>query len=246
MSGQDRGAEGGKPARPPAAGPAQDDAQDAAHDAAQDSAPDDARWTMPTGAPPRQRWPAAEEVDLPEVAMPRLSARMDAEVRAQRAEDERMAMTAQLRSRDLAAVARELMVRGDEIEVRLREGWMRGVVTHAAGDLMVIDSASGPTVDVRLAGALVVRVIRQVRSGGRPPGRGAGSFTARLREHELAAAALEVALTDGGGVSGTLEAVAADHLLLASPRGRCVIARDAVQAVWLSPVGAPDAARVRR
>ena len=155
----------------------------------------------------------------------RVSARMDAEVRAEQAEFERMAARGLLRQRTMPAVARELMVRGDEVEVGVGGlaspasagpllAAVRGTIVHAAGDLAILRTTAGRAVDLRLGSGLVLRVVRRTRSGGVRPGRGAASFAARMTEHEIAESPLTLVTVDGGHVDAVIEAVGRDHLWL--------------------------------
>ncbi len=163
--------------------------------------------------------------------MDRLGAAMDAEVRSEQQAYEAMALAAEWRARSLVDVARELVVRGDVVEVALPGMHLSGTVVHAAADHLVLRSARGPA-DVVLAAMSWLRVVRRMRDGGLLPGRGAASLRARMTEHEVAGVTLEVLLRDGDRVVGTVDAAAVDHLLLATRRGQTVIPWPAVAAAW--------------
>ncbi|CAN5260672.1 hypothetical protein BH23ACT9_BH23ACT9_39190 [soil metagenome] len=163
----------------------------------------------------------------PDDELDRVAAAMDAEVRAEQAAYEAMALQTEWRSRTLADVARQLVVRGDEVEVAVAGRVLRGVVAHAGEDFAVLVTASGP-IDVVLSRCEHLRVARRQRQGGRPPGRGARTFRARLTEHETAALPLRLLTVgaaggDPGAVEGVLDAVAVDHLLVRTRRGQLVL-----------------------
>lgn len=186
----------------------------------------------------RELWLAlvvAEDPDLPAAAhLERLTARMDAEVRAEQAEYEAMALQAERRARSLSDVAQELVVRGDVVEVHTGHEALRGTVVQVGRDYVVVRAARGD-VDVRLAGLTSLRVIERVRAGGRPARSGAATLRARLTEHETAGTPVVIALADGQQVQGAVGAAAADHLLVLTRRGEVVIPYPALRAVWPSP-----------
>lgn len=161
----------------------------------------------------------------------RLAAAMDAEVRAEQAAYEAEALRAEQRARSLADVARELVVRGDVVEVVVAGRTLTGAAAHAGRDLLVLDTAHG-VVDVALPAITLLQVVRRVRDGGRPPGRGATTLRARMTEHEVAGLGVTVLLADGGTVDGAVAAAAADHLLVTAARGPAVVPWPAVAAVW--------------
>lgn len=162
----------------------------------------------------------------------RLSARMDAEVRAEQADYERMALRAQRRARDLAAVARDLLVRGDEVEVRTVHSVVRGVLRSSGKDVAVLDADDGGMVDVRLH-AVTLRVVQPVRLGGRPPGGGPTTFLARMTEHEIAETTVRVLLRDGSlPRDAIVSAVGRDHLWLREMGGiQCAVPIDMIAMV---------------
>lgn len=170
----------------------------------------------------------------PDGHLDRLAARMDAELRAEQAEYESMALQAQWRARSLADVARELMVRGDEVEVVTAGRTLLGTVHHAGIDFMVVSTPAGPT-DVGLATMTTFRVVRRARSGGRPPGPGARTLRARMTEHATARTPLTILVADGGTLGATIGAAAEDHLLVQTRRGSVAVPWSAVAAAW--PVG---------
>ncbi|MEE8600364.1 hypothetical protein [Euzebya tangerina] len=163
-----------------------------------------------------------------------LDAQMSAEIRAEQAEYEALALQAELRARTLPGVAREMMIRGDRVEVRAAGQVVVGTVSHVGEDYGVIDAARG-SVDLVLAHMDLLRTVERVRSGGSPPGRGAKTFRARLTEHQTMLTQLEVLLRDETMVSGSVQAAAPDHLLLATRRGDIVTPWAAVVATWPTP-----------
>lgn len=169
---------------------------------------------------------AADEVE-------RLAAVMDAEVRAEQAAYEAMALHAEWRARTLAAVAAEWLVRGDVIEVRAVDQQLAGTVIHSGEDYAVLQTRRGPT-DIALARCDLLRVVQRVPDGGRPPGRGARTFNARLTEHEIAATPVCLLIRNEGEVHGIVDAVALDHVLLRTRRGQVVVPELAVVAAWPS------------
>ncbi|WP_370324899.1 hypothetical protein [Euzebya sp.] len=162
----------------------------------------------------------------------RLAARMDAEVRAEQAAYEAMALQAERRARTLADVAAELVVRGDVVEVVAGREVMTGTAVHAGRDHMTLRAARGD-VDLPLAGLTRLRVVDRVRAGGQSPRRGAKTFRARMTEHETAGVVVVVALDDGEQVRGVIAAAAEDHLLIASRHGDVVVPHPSVRAVWV-------------
>ncbi len=161
----------------------------------------------------------------------RVASTMDAEVRAEQAAYEAMALQAEWRARGLADVARELVVRGDTVDVTTGGRAIAGTVVHAGIDYAVIDGPMG-TFDVALAVLTTLRVTQRSRDGGRRPAGGAATLRARMTEHETAEAALTLLLSSGDTLDGRVRAAATDHLLLEDPRGQVVIPWPAVAAVW--------------
>lgn len=167
---------------------------------------------------------AADEVE-------RLAAVMDAEVRAEQAAYEAMALHAEWRARTLPDVAAEWVVRGDVVEVRAAGQTLTGTVVHTGEDYAVLRTRRG-LVDVALGRCDLLRVLQRVHDGGSPPGRGARTFRARLTEHEIAGAPLCLLVRGEGEVEGGVDAVAVDHVLLATRRGQVLVPADAVVAAW--------------
>lgn len=158
----------------------------------------------------------------------------DWERRAEAEADEALAAVDALRSRHLGDVGRELLHRGDVVAVRFADQSFVGVAVAAGSDLLTLRTASGD-VDVWLGAALSLRVAERRRAGGLPHGSGAQTFTARLFEHEAAAAAVELGCPPLDLVlTGRLAAVAIDHVVLDDPDGqRWFLARPALG--WIRP-----------
>lgn len=163
--------------------------------------------------------------------MDKVAAFMDAEVRAEQAEYEAMALRAEWRARSLSDLARELVVRGDQVEVVTATRRLIGTMQHAGTDFCVLACPSGP-VDVSLSTLTTLRVVRHVRAGGQPLGSGASTLRARLTEHETARTPLTVLFADGDSVAGVVGAAASDHLLLRTSTGEMAVPWRMVAAVW--------------
>ena len=145
-----------------------------------------------------------------------LRERVGGEFRRAAEEDEYAARKLALRHRDLAAVAYELLSRGDMIRVTIGSTSIRGVLTHARSTLATLMPAEGTELHLNLAGPLTIDVAERSSGGGR--GReqyGPETFVARLRELELSGTVVELLLgfTDDRP-SGTIEAVSSDHVML--------------------------------
>lgn len=152
------------------------------------------------------------------------------ELRAEAAAYEELAARDRLRGRTLADVAAEALARGDIVAVTAAGRTFTGALVFAAGDLACLRTPAGEDVDVRLAGAVSLRVVEAVRSGGRSRGSGPATFAARLGEHESAGTVLEFGTrAPDGGLVGRVEAVAADHVVVLDTEGaRSFVARDAI------------------
>src|SRR5699024_3984673 len=132
---------------------------------------------------------------------------------------EQLAAKDHLRRRSLPDVARELVNRGDRVSVVAGRQTLAGEFIHAAGDLACLLTRVGH-VDLNLEVPLVMRVVERVTSGGRSPVGGAQSFKARIAEHEAAGFPVELGgQVPGGELTGRIEAVATDHLVLAELNG---------------------------
>ena len=70
-----------------------------------------------------------------------------------------------LRRRTLADVAFELMNRGDEVSVTGVGVSFTGTITHAVGDLVIIQSPHS-LVNVNIAGSVSLRISRRSERGG--------------------------------------------------------------------------------
>ena len=171
------------------------------------------------------------ELDL---ELGRMAAELDAEIRAEQAEYEAMAMQAAWRARRIVDVARAWMVHGDTVEVVVGNVTLVGTVTHTGTDLIVLQTDLRGRVDVAVAATPLLRLVHSADRGGMPPGPGPRTFVARLTEHEVAAASVVLVLDDGMQVDGTVMAVAADHVLLDSRQGQRVVPLPRVALAWLA------------
>lgn len=133
---------------------------------------------------------------------------------AWRAEEEEWSRAAAARwahSRSLVDVARELMHRGDTVEVTAGDATFTGEVTDVGRDGLRLRTAAG-IVDVQLGGpaAVVLRVVGRARSGGRRGTDPPTTFRARLLQRE----------------AGGAEVVVGSALLREELRGVVTVGRD--------------------
>ena len=119
-----------------------------------------------------------------------------------------------LRRRTLGDIAVELMNRGDEVGATAAGTTISGVITHAAGDLAIIET-SHSTVSVNLAGPISLRVVRRAQAGGRGRANGSPSYRSRMLELEMSGELVEIVtpLTPDPLV-GTISVVGADHVVV--------------------------------
>lgn len=134
----------------------------------------------------------------------------------------------QMRRRELADVASELMVRGDTISVAAGDRSFTGTVIHAAGDLMTLETTDA-FIDFNLDAGPVISLIERARAGGRSPRSGPESFAARLMELESGQNAVEVGLVGQvrPSLSGHVRVTARDHVVFV----------DRAQREWFVPLG---------
>ncbi|HZI38594.1 MAG TPA: hypothetical protein VFF24_09835 [Acidimicrobiia bacterium] len=133
------------------------------------------------------------------------------EWREEAAADEHLTELQRRRAQTLADVAREAMHRGDRVTVEIAGMRLRHPVVAVGADYMVLDDDEG-VVDVALAHATMT-IDRRASGGvtGRPV---ATTLRARLAELEQAEAQVTVVTAGGGREEGSLELVAADHLVI--------------------------------
>jgi hypothetical protein len=156
------------------------------------------------------------------------------EFRRSAEEDEYAAAKAQMRARTLEHVAYELLSRGDTIAVTLGADQIHGVVTHAKGDLLTMQTLQEDRVDIHLGALIAIHVVERATAGGRTRDRfGAESFVARLRELELDEMPVTVtAPAAGGPILGRIEAVTSDHVMVNDDTaGRWYVPIDGIAAV---------------
>lgn len=154
----------------------------------------------------------------------RVGRELSEELRSEAEAIERDAATAARRRRSLSRVARDLMARGDLVEVVVPRARVTGRVVHAAGDLVSLSTSRG-RVDVPTTGAVTLRVVEAARGGGLATRPGPASFRARLRELEVLGAEVELGLV-GEAVTrrGVVAVVARDHLALSTDEGELLVA----------------------
>ena len=149
----------------------------------------------------------------------RLGWHLRAELRAEAEEYERLAAVDALRGRRLGDVALELLHRGDVVAVDLAGRSFTGAVVYTAGDLLCVRGA-GSVVDVNLEAPLSLRVVERVRRGGAGRSGGPPGFKARLFEHEAGGGTVTLGTRlVVGELSGRIDAVAVDHVLLLDADG---------------------------
>lgn len=127
------------------------------------------------------------------------------------AEDERLTELHRRRRLSLSDLAKELVNRGDRVSVEFGGHNFGGAVVSAGEDYATVDGP-GQTADIKLE-----ETRWSVLPGDQAAGTGsagAGSFRALL--HELAASeqVVRLALPGGDMVIGTIEVVAADHIVM--------------------------------
>lgn len=119
-----------------------------------------------------------------------------------------------LRRRTLEEIAVELMNRGDEVGATGAGMTISGVITHAAGDLAIIET-SHSTVSVNLAGPVSLRVVRRARAGGRGRANGSPSYRSRMLELEMSGELVEiVSPLSSDPLVGTISVVGVDHVVV--------------------------------
>ena len=144
-----------------------------------------------------------------------LRQRVGEEFRAAAEEGEADARKIALRSRTLGHVAYELMTRGDHVAVHAGEAIFTGPIVHARGDLAIVEMGPSNIVYVNLAGPITLRTTSGRTSGRTWDRTGATSFLAALRELDMHGATVDVhAPGPLGQVTGKVEAVTPDHLML--------------------------------
>jgi hypothetical protein len=156
--------------------------------------------------------------------------RYRAELRAEAEEYERLAVKDLLRGRTLQEAVVDLCHRGDIAALVLDSRTLVGEIVHAATDLARVRTIKSD-VDVCLRGVSAVRIVEQMRCGGRSCHSGPASFTARLFELEASGERIEMATRmPTAEVIGRISAVAIDHVVL----------RDDDGMVWFVPLHTID------
>lgn len=138
--------------------------------------------------------------------------RAHAAARAEAAAWEELAARDRLRDRALDQVVREARDRGEVLAVVLRQRTFSGTVRDVGNDLFSLDTPTG-RVDVRLGAALTIGVVGRGAERDVPGPAAPVTFLARLRECEQSRVEVGGAVP-GGALTGVLEAVALDHVVL--------------------------------
>lgn len=166
--------------------------------------------------------PAAEhggrsrDPEVPADLARRLRQGIGAELRAEAEAVEHAAATAARRRRDLTAVGRDLIARGDDVAVTVPGRQLRGTVVAAGDDWLGLATAHG-RVDVPTRGPLTLTVAATGGTGGREPGGAPATFRGRLRQLEVAGTPVEVGVRGLPEVrTGRIAVVAPDHLALST------------------------------
>lgn len=157
------------------------------------------------------------------------------EMRAEAEAVEAAAARLRLRSRRITDVAVELLHRGDVVYVHLDSGPVVGRMSHAAGDLATLDTRAGARLHLNLSAGTVFGVAPEDQSG---PGAGRRqgsplSFRALLRSLDLDGRPVRIA-TSGplAELTGTIAAVAPDHIVVAGVDMEWFVPLSTVTAVW--------------
>ena len=118
-----------------------------------------------------------------------------------------------LRRRDLSDVALEFLNRGDIVGASGLNVSYTGVVTHAAGDLTIIDTPHS-VINVNLEGPISLHVTKRAQSGGRSRANGSQSYRSRMLELEISGEFVEIVSSGSGSTEGTISVVGSDHVVL--------------------------------
>ena len=118
-----------------------------------------------------------------------------------------------LRKRDLADVVLEFLNRGDVVGISALDVSYTGVVSHAAGDLTIIDTPHS-LINVNLGGPISLHVERRAQSGGRSRANGSQSYRSRMLELEITGENVEIISSGSRSIEGTISVVGADHIVL--------------------------------
>lgn len=142
-----------------------------------------------------------------------LRQRVGGEFRGEAEESERAAAVAAARARSLADLAGTLRSRGDLVAVGTGRKLFMGNIVYAGADFLTLRTP-GRLVHCSLERPITLRVVSRGLSGGIGPGRGPGTFRARLLELELGAHEVDLgSLVLGDVQRGRIGVVGRDHVV---------------------------------
>ena len=151
--------------------------------------------------------------DDPTTDLGDLARRLRAEQREAQEELEEAVEEQARAARDLAAVALELVQRGDTVRATVGERAFVGRVVHVGIDLMTLEDAAGNLFDLLLPAMEALRVVERSRDGGQAkrseyPAR----FRGRLAEAEATGEELELGSATAAPRAGRVMSVGVDHV----------------------------------
>lgn len=163
--------------------------------------------------------------------MAELETKLRAEVRGEESALEADALEGYLASRTLKELAFEAMNQGDELHVGIPGLKWRGQVEHVGEDFFTITTPTGDTVNVRLGGGVALRRLELARTGGKGRSTGPQKYVALLRELMLERRQVVIHGSWGGGVTGIIDAVAPDHVLVTHEEAEAFLPFDHIDVV---------------
>jgi hypothetical protein len=150
-----------------------------------------------------------------------LRRRVGAEFVEEAAEIEQLTDLQRRRRADLAEVARAAMHRGDRVTISCQSGYWVGQLQSVGDDYVVLETAE-LLVEAHLPS--IGLEIEPSRSGGRSGSPGSSTWRARLIELELEGETIAlVAPTANAEVTGRIEVVASDHLVIDTGDRRSIL-----------------------
>ena len=180
-------------------------------------------------------------MDDPDTAdqLARISAAMDAELRAERSADEALAYTAELRGRSFAEALADLAARELVVTIRAGSEQLSGPLAAVGADWVAI---RGPRAR-RFVPTSAIRSVSHdtARAAGTAGTTTTETFAAVLTALEVDEATAEVVLVDGASHTGRVLAAAADHLVLDARPRRLLLPRAAIAVVVIADPPSPTA-----